>query len=191
MPDFLGIFWCILNSSWPTRSWDLAHTRGDHFTSTDAEIEFSCPKCCIFMYDQKMHFSLLSKLQLLFYALFDLNDGKCIMVGVGGGNSIQLGLSRLEVAVSLGSFTWCELLIHEFIHQSKGSIRPQITNVAHVNPSMSIKQNVLFSIWPKICQASLKCHISELLGRTKFLNILECSLSRGLQLSYNMFLSLD
>ena len=57
------------------------------------------------MYDQKMHFSLLSKLQLLFYALFDLNDGKCIMVGVGGGNSIQLGLSRLEVAVSLGSFT--------------------------------------------------------------------------------------
>ena len=57
------------------------------------------------MYDQKMHFSLLSKLQLLFYALFDLNDGKCIMVGVGGGNSIQLGLSRLEVAVNLGSFT--------------------------------------------------------------------------------------
>ena len=57
------------------------------------------------LYDRKIHFRLLSKLQLLFYALFDLNDGKSIMVGVGGGNSIQLGLSRLEVAGSLGSFT--------------------------------------------------------------------------------------
>ena len=125
-------------------------------------------------------------LRIIWFKWWEVHNGWC-----WGGNSIQLGLSRLEVAVSLGSFTWCELSIHEFIHQSKGSIRPQITNVAHVNPSMSIKQNVLFSIWPKICQASLKCHISEPLGRTKFLNIWECSLSRGLQLSYNMFLSSD
>ena len=69
-----------------------------------------------FLYDQKIHFRLLSKLQLLFYTLFDLNDWKCTMVGVGGGNSIQLGLPRLEVAVSPGSFTGCELLIHEFTH---------------------------------------------------------------------------
>ena len=68
------------------------------------------------LYDQKIHFRLLSKLQLLFYTLFDLNDWKCTMVGIGGGNSIQLGLPRLEVAVSQGFFTGCELLIHEFTH---------------------------------------------------------------------------
>ena len=68
------------------------------------------------LFDQKMHFRLLSKLQILFQALFDLNDGKCTMVGIGGGNSIQLGLPLLEVAVSPGSFTGCEFLIHEFTH---------------------------------------------------------------------------
>ena len=72
-------------------------------------LNFHTLNVIIFLYDQKMHFRLLSKLQLLFYASFDLNDGKCTMVGIGGR-------PRLEVAVSPGSFTGCELLIHEFTH---------------------------------------------------------------------------